>query len=159
MRCKQRTLTVETRLKHGLQLPQASGIGRALESDSLPSDLRPQASYVLPLGRVRCKSRPAAIGDVRQKKKPRLSPSDNEQDSSEFSQFRQPVDIVKEFGDPFGAVGVFVSAFFNVLFDDGTKESLVAKDLLDGCAEPFEDNKTRVTQTVRPSDKFCTKND
>ena len=60
-------VTVETWLKHGLQLPQASGISRVLESDSLPSDLRPQASDVLPLGRVRCKGCPAVNGDLRQK--------------------------------------------------------------------------------------------
>ncbi len=143
--------TVETWMKHGLQLPQASGICRALESDSLPSDLRPQASDVLPLGRVRSKGRPAAIGDLRQKKKPRVSASDSEQDSAEFSQFRQPVGIVKEFWGPLRGRGRFCQRLFQVLFEDGTKETLVAEDLLDGCAEPFEDNKfyANILQTWR----------
>ncbi len=115
--------TVETWMTHGLQLPQGSGVCRALESDSVPLDLQPQASDALPLGRVRSKGRPAAIGDLRKKKQPRVSPSDSEQDSAEFSQFLQPVGIVKKFWDPFGAMGVFVSTFSKYCLNTAARKS------------------------------------
>ena len=34
----------------------------------------------------------------------------------------------------------FCQRLFKVLFEDGSSDSLVAEDLVDGCAEPFEDN-------------------
>ena len=70
-------VVVETWLKHALQLPQDMNTSRALESDNQPCDLRLRASDVLPLGRVRCKGRPAK-NDLRPAKKRRTATSDSD---------------------------------------------------------------------------------
>ena len=67
---------------------------------------------------------------------------DNERDdASDDSQIPQPVRISREFWGPRGTGRrSYCQRLFIVVFEDGTQESLVAEDLLDGCAEPFEEN-------------------
>ena len=62
-------------------------------------------------------------------------------DASDDAQIPQPVRISREFWGPraTGRRG-YCQRLFVVVFDDGTQATLVAEDLLDGCAEPFEEN-------------------
>ena len=62
---------VETWLKHALLLPPERSTSRILETDNQPRELRLQESDVVPLGRVRCRGRPAKA-DLRPKKSPEL---------------------------------------------------------------------------------------
>ena len=53
----------------------------------------------------------------------------------------QPVRILKEYWGPAGkGRKKFSQRLFQVLFTDGSKEVLVAEDVVDGWAEPFEEN-------------------
>ena len=61
--------------------------------------------------------------------------------SSDDDDTVQPVRILKEYWGPTGKVRKkFSQRLFQVLFTDGSKEVLVAEDVVDGWAEPFEEN-------------------
>ena len=67
---------------------------------------------------------------------------DNDGDGvSDGSPILQPLHISREFWGPRGTGRkAYCQRLFNVVFEDGTQETLVAEDLHDGCAEPFEEN-------------------
>ena len=54
---------------------------------------------------------------------------------------KQPICVLKEYWGPNGrGRKSYCQRLFKVRFDDGSSEDLVAEDLMDGCANPFETN-------------------
>ena len=54
---------------------------------------------------------------------------------------KQPICVLKEYWGPNGrGRKSYCQRLFKVRFDDGSKEDLIAEDLMDDCANPFETN-------------------
>ena len=54
---------------------------------------------------------------------------------------KQPICVLKEYWGPNGrGRKIYCLRLFKVRFDDGSNEDLVAEDVMDGCANPFETN-------------------